>query len=75
MNNSAKKSKKVVFCLLTLALLMGLFGDDSELGPCELAFIRCFQDPLWSTATTEGLFHCALGYAFCKKYIDSEKGY
>jgi len=76
MNKTSKKNTKhIIFCLLILTMIMSLSGDEIELGPCEIAFIRCFQDPLWNGATTEGLFHCALGYAFCKKYIDSVKDF
>jgi len=73
MNKIGKNTKRIVFCLVILTIMVNLYGTDNELGPCEIAFIRCFQDPLWKGAPTEGLFHCALGYAFCKKYIDSVK--
>ncbi len=76
MNMTSKKNTKhIIFCLLILTMMVSLSGGEIELGPCEFAFIRCFHDPLWYGATTEGLFHCALGYAFCKKYIDSVKGF
>ena len=76
MNKTGKKSTKwFVFCLLILTMLVNYSEAEMDLGPCEYAFIRCFQDPLWRGGTTEGLFHCALGYAFCKKYIDSVKGF
>ncbi len=74
MNKSRKINiKKIVYCLVILTVMMNMVGAEIELGPCEIAFIRCFYDPLWRGAATEGLFHCALGYAFCKKYIDSVK--
>lgn len=76
MNKTSKKNtKRFVFCLLILTMMVNYSGAEMDLGPCELAFFRCFQDPLWRGGTTEGLFHCALGYAFCKKYIDSVKGF
>ncbi len=75
MNKVGINTKRIVFCLLVLTLTVNLSGFEIELGPCENAFFRCFQDPLWKGATTEGLFFCALGYAFCKKYIDSVKGF
>ena len=71
MNKIGKNTKRIIFCLVILTAMLNLYGIESELGPCEIAFLRCFQDPVWVGATTEGLFHCALGYAFCKKYIDS----
>ncbi len=74
MNKTSKKNtKRIVFCLLILTVMMNLYGGEAELGPCEMAFFRCFNDPLWRGGTTEGLFHCLLGYAFCKKYIESVK--
>ncbi len=76
MNKTNKKNTKhIIFCLLILTMMVSLSGNEIEPGPCEFAFIRCFHDPIWIGATTEGLFHCALGYAFCKKYIDSVKGF
>jgi hypothetical protein len=76
MNKSSKKNTKVlVFCLLILTLMVNYSGAETGPGPCEFAFFRCFSDPQWVGATTEGLFHCVLGYAFCKKYIDSVKGF
>jgi len=76
MNMTSKKNTKhIIFCLLILTMMVSLSGNEIEPGPCEFAFIRCFHDPIWIGATTEGLFHCALGYAFCKKYIDSVKGF
>ncbi len=76
MNKTSKKNtKRIVFCLLILTMVVNYSGAEVEMGPCEFAFIRCFQDPIWKGGTTEGLFHCALGYAFCKKYIDSVKGF
>ena len=68
-----KNMKKIVFCLVILTMMMNVVGAEAEPGPCEIAFIRCFYDSIWRGAATEGLFHCALGYAFCKKYIDSVK--
>ncbi len=75
MNKTRKKNmKKIVFSLVILTMMMmNMVGAVAEPGPCEMAFIRCFYDSLWRGAATEGLFHCALGYAFCKKYIDSVK--
>lgn len=74
MNKTRKKNmKKIVFSLVILTMMMNMVGAVAEPGPCEMAFIRCFYDSLWRGASTEGLFHCALGYAFCKKYIDSVK--
>ncbi len=74
MNKMSRKNlKRIVFCLLILTVMMNLSGAEKEMGPCEMAFFRCFNDSLWRGASTEGLFHCALGYAFCKKYIDSVK--
>ena len=68
-------TKSIIFCLVILTMMVSLSGGEFEPGPCEYAFVRCFQDPLWHGASTEGIFHCALGYAFCKKYIDSVKGF
>ena len=73
MNKIRKNTKWIVFCLLVLTMMVNLQGEETELGPCEVAFFLCFQDPLWTGATTEGLIYCAIGYAFCKKYIDSVK--
>ena len=74
MNKMSRKNlKRIVFCLLILTVMMNLSGAEKELGPCEMAFFRCFNDSRWKGATTEGLFHCLLGYAFCKKYIESVK--
>ena len=72
---SKRNTKRIVFCILILTMMVNFYGSEMEPGPCEYAFIRCFYDPMWIGATTEGLFHCALGYAFCKKYIDSVKKY
>ncbi len=73
--NSRKNLKKIVFCLVILTVMMNLYSGEKELGPCEIAFFRCFNDSLWRGATPEGLFHCLLGYGFCKKYIESERGF
>jgi len=72
MNKTCRKNaKRIVFCLVILTVMMNLYSGEKELGPCEIAFFRCFNDSRWKVATTEGLFHCLLGYGFCKKYIES----
>jgi len=73
MNKIGKNTKRIVFCLVILTVMMNLYGAETEPGPCEMAFFHCFKDALRGGATSEGLFHCLLGYAFCKKYIDSVK--
>lgn len=70
-----KKSKKIIVTI-TLSLLLLImvinedaYAEDSELGSCELALYRCLYDPL-NFGTSDGVFHCLLGYLFCKKYIE-----
>lgn len=76
MNKTSRKNlKRIVFCLVILTVMMNLYGAEKELGPCEMALFLCFTDSLWKGATTEGLFHCLLGYGFCKKYIESVEGF
>jgi len=67
MKISKIKIKLFVWVLLLVAIVVGAGGEDVDTGPCEVAFFRCLQDPLWYGTSTEGLIHCALGYAFCKK--------
>lgn len=70
-----KSSKKTVVTIaLSLLLLImvineGAYAEDSDLGSCELALYRCLYDPL-NLGTSDGAFHCLLGYLFCKKYLD-----
>lgn len=68
-----KYTTSLVLCFLILMMSVNVSGFEIEPGPCEMAFFRCFEDPLWRGAPIAGLFHCILGYAFCKKYIDSVK--
>ena len=68
-----KKIRKAIFALVLLAVLFNIVVAEADLGPCENAFFLCMQDPSWAGAS-EGVFHCLLGYLFCKKYIDPVRG-
>lgn len=62
--------KGFVFGFIVLMFLTNFSIAGIKPGPCEIALLRCIQDPFWM-GLSEGVFHCALGYIFCKKYIDS----
>ena len=68
-----KKNRRVIYGFLLLSVLFNIGAAGADLGPCENAFFLCMQDPLWAGAS-EAVFHCLLGYLFCKKYIDPVRG-
>ena len=71
MKNSRKASGWMILSVLflTLVINIGAIAEAPEPGPCEIALYRCLNDPLYF-GTSDGVFHCLLGYLFCKKYID-----
>ena len=65
MFRSIKKAAKITVPLWIAALCFVAFcGLPLHAGPCENAFALCMFDVGWTSA-----MYCAVGWAFCKKYI------
>jgi hypothetical protein len=62
--------------LLTVAILASLILPaplfaQIEAGPCEWALALCARDALYLQFPSDYMINCMIGYAFCKKYIES----
>jgi hypothetical protein len=58
-----------IFVIVLCVLFSGLFAVDVHAAECENALARCMNDPYWHM-TLAGPVYCAVGYLFCKKYIE-----
>jgi hypothetical protein len=76
MNFFRKQSKKVFFLLglITILLVFNGFSQEQEFGDCEKALGKCMLDNIRQLPNfvqfANGLAYCAVGYAFCLKYLD-----
>jgi len=59
-----KTAKKAMPLWIAALFFVTIFGLPLQAGPCENAFARCMVDVGWTSA-----MYCAVGWAFCKKYI------
>jgi hypothetical protein len=58
-----------IFLIVLCVLFSGLLPVDMHAAECENALARCMNDPYWHM-TLAGPIYCAMGYLFCKKYIE-----
>jgi len=68
-----RNSKSGIAAALVLAfLIIGLSVQPGELqsGICEEAFLACMDDWYNQAWGYIGTIYCAMGWAFCKKYVD-----
>ena len=69
--------RSILALILTSLLLMAAVappvgaGTDTLEGACEFAFYRCASDALFIPGQYDYLVNCFIGYAFCKKYVES----
>ncbi len=57
--------------LVTFAAGFPAIEAEAEGGVCEKALSDCLNDPMTQATAPLGPISCIVGYAFCKKYIDS----
>ena len=69
MNRKNKSAAGWVIVAAFLVLLSSLVAADVYAGDCEDALFRCMEDPYWHM-TLAGPVYCAIGYLFCKKYVE-----
>lgn len=69
MKRTSKWLKGLCIGMMFLALFLSIGMINLHSGECEKAFMRCTDDPYWQ-AVAFGIFYCATGYVFCKKYIE-----
>jgi len=69
MKRKNRSVKGWVIVAAFLVLLSGLAAADLHAGECENAMFRCMDDPYWHM-TLAGPVYCAVGYLFCKKYVE-----
>ena len=58
-----------IFVIVLCVLFSSLFAVGLHAAECENALTRCMDDPYWHM-TLAGPVYCAVGYLFCKKYIE-----
>lgn len=69
MKRKNRSVKTWIIVAVFLVLLSGLVAVDLQAGECENALFRCMDDPYWHM-TLAGPVYCAVGYLFCKKYVE-----
>ena len=62
-----KRLKTLAILLAVIVLLSSFLAVPAEAGNCEKALFACWDDFSWMPLS--GAVFCAVGYAFCKKYI------
>jgi hypothetical protein len=67
-----KTVKAAAAVLIFASLFLGLQVFALKGGPCEEALNRCLDDVFTQALGPFGTMYCGIGFAFCKKYIDSE---
>jgi hypothetical protein len=71
-----KQSRKTSFLLglIVILLICNGFSQEQEIGACEKALGKCMLDNIRQlpnfVSFTSGLAYCAVGYAYCLKYLD-----
>ncbi|UCC40790.1 MAG: hypothetical protein JSV96_04920 [Candidatus Aminicenantes bacterium] len=69
-----KHTRKVSLLLILLTVFLALTGFTQEAGECEKALARCMFNSMGHLLNFPRFFneiaYCALGYAFCLKYLD-----
>jgi hypothetical protein len=66
---SKVKGKGWIYAVVFCVLFCSLFAVDMHAGECENALARCIDDPYWHMSLS-GPVYCAVGYLFCKKYVE-----
>lgn len=77
MKKQRKNKLLQILCLLGLIVLstvtapVASFAGLEEVGECEMAMGRCALYALLIGSHTDTMINCMIGYAFCKKYVES----
>ncbi len=66
-----KASLAVLFLMCWSTLMISGAGVEQEVGGCELALGLCAQYSLLWGYSNDTMVNCMIGYAFCKKYVES----
>ena len=69
MKRTSKCNRGLAIGMTFVILFLCVGMLDLKSSECEKALMRCTQDPYWQ-AVAFGVFYCATGYVFCKKYIE-----
>jgi len=67
-----RQKKRILTAALVASLILGIGLEAGYLqsGVCEDAVKECFNDWYNQAWGYIGTVYCAMGYVFCKKYID-----
>jgi hypothetical protein len=65
-----KIGKATAAALIFVSLFLGLQAFALRGGTCEEALSRCLDDVFTQAFGSFGMVYCAIGFAFCKRYID-----
>ena len=69
-----KHSSKISLLIILLTVLLAITGFTQEVGDCEKALARCLLKSVGHLLNFPRFFnevaYCAIGYAFCLKYLD-----
>ena len=77
MKKQHKNKRLQILCLLGLMVLSTItvsaasIAVEEEVGECEIALGRCALEALLLGYHADTMINCMIGYAFCKKYIES----
>lgn len=63
-------TKAAAFVLVCLMFGLGVQPGSLQSGVCENALKECLNDWYNQAWGYIGTVYCAMGYAFCKKYVD-----
>jgi len=67
-----RQTMRILATALVISLILGIGLEAGYLqsGVCEEAVKECLNDWYNQAWGVFGTIYCAMGYAFCKKYID-----
>jgi hypothetical protein len=69
-----KQSRNVSLFIILLTVLLAYTGFTQEARECEEALVRCMFNSMGHLLNFARFFneiaYCAIGYAFCLKYLD-----
>ncbi len=75
MKNRFKDKRSILFLLVLMTLSLVMIPPAAhakeEVGECELALGRCVQYVMFLGYNSDTMINCLIGYAFCKKYVES----
>ncbi len=65
-----KRLRKLVIIVVIIGLFFSLGPTFLEALSCEDAFFECWLENMW--LPDFAIVYCGTGYAFCKKYVESD---